>query len=128
MQNFELLFYVYFIKFISLWCVNYPFSFSPFFFFFAMNFRWVKTYNSTRCLHCTTYRNRFADWKYIGMHSGLCERYNAHRNQHIYREFSYSRSVGNHTVFASDCGLGHNWNVVPWWIDVQRYSVLTGKL
>lgn len=56
--------------------------------------------------------NHRSDWQYIGMHRCICKRYNAHRHQHIHREFSHCRPSCDYTVLATHGGMGRYWNMV----------------
>lgn len=95
-----------FFNFISVWC-----SYSVLFILL---------------LFCTL--KIITDWQYIGMHSCIRERNNAHRYQYIHCEFSHCRPTRNHIMLTTDCGMGRYWDVVSGRIDVQRNFILAGKL
>lgn len=53
-----------------------------------------------------------SDWQYIGMHRCVCKRYNAHRHQHIHREFSHCRPSCDYTMLTTDGDMGRYGNMV----------------
>lgn len=70
----------------------------PLLFYLSLFFTWLKSYR--------------LDWQYIGMHRCICKRYNAHRHQHIHRQFGHCRPSCDYIMLTTDCGMGRYRNMV----------------
>lgn len=69
----------------------------------------------------------FAGWKCTGLHSGLHQPYDAHRDKHLYRQSCSGRLFRYTVLLATDRCLGCDRNVVHGKSHVQGGNLLSGE-